>query len=454
VSWLGTWAMLNSRDSRGIGYVLAIVGVGGALVVLIVGASIIASLGHEVPKELWAIGGALGGALVGILAPSPRSARSSNSTAKQTLAAQRALQQTNIAAENAVEKARIAQVKSTHTAENAARSVEEAIKAATQELDERESAAPAQPGSKAEGAMQIASALKDLLGDTGNGHQPEPTTNAKFETLARSGRSVLEAAVEAAEKVAAEQDHEATDSHAPCLGAQAAADRATTMAHERLDQLRGLSSRVVQAAIDAQREVTDIGSEVWKQLEDPTRDGHRSNGIPTTAEQDNQAGSRGALDVLTAQKVKLATVEDSLAARASEQHDTPADESDAVLGVHRAAVASAEAVVDEPSEPGDVDWKSNLRVLTEPKILVPFALFAITVGFALMLGLGVLGGDATCEATKQFPEKSACGYYATFGSQAANVLMSLAAAAAGALIGIFAAHPGENGKPGQAKNGS
>ncbi len=55
-------------------YALAIVGVSAALVVMVVGASTIAALGHAVPKELWAIGGALSGALVGILVPAPRRA--------------------------------------------------------------------------------------------------------------------------------------------------------------------------------------------------------------------------------------------------------------------------------------------------------------------------------------------------------------------------------------------
>ena len=72
---------MKKRDRSA--YALAIVGVGAALVVLIVGASTIAALGHAVPKELWAIGGALSGALVGILvpAPSPASREASPSAA-------------------------------------------------------------------------------------------------------------------------------------------------------------------------------------------------------------------------------------------------------------------------------------------------------------------------------------------------------------------------------------
>jgi hypothetical protein len=65
---------------EGPGYTFAILGVGAALVVTLIGASTIAALGHQVPKELWAIGGALSGALVGILVPSPRLASGGEAT--------------------------------------------------------------------------------------------------------------------------------------------------------------------------------------------------------------------------------------------------------------------------------------------------------------------------------------------------------------------------------------
>jgi hypothetical protein len=58
-------------DREGTAYMFAIVGVSAALVVTLIAAGTIAALGHAVPKELWAIGGALSGALVGILVPSP-----------------------------------------------------------------------------------------------------------------------------------------------------------------------------------------------------------------------------------------------------------------------------------------------------------------------------------------------------------------------------------------------
>lgn len=70
----------GTAEGSGAAYTFAIVGVGAALVVMLIGASTIAALGHGVPKELWAIGGALSGALVGILVPSPRLAGGGEAT--------------------------------------------------------------------------------------------------------------------------------------------------------------------------------------------------------------------------------------------------------------------------------------------------------------------------------------------------------------------------------------
>ncbi|HEY7960338.1 MAG TPA: hypothetical protein VID29_00315 [Solirubrobacteraceae bacterium] len=58
-------------------YRLAICGVGLALVAFLIGGAIIGASGHakEMVKEYWTIGAALSGALVGILAPSPRQMR-------------------------------------------------------------------------------------------------------------------------------------------------------------------------------------------------------------------------------------------------------------------------------------------------------------------------------------------------------------------------------------------
>jgi hypothetical protein len=53
-------------------YRYALVGIGAALGLFLIGASVIAAVGHTVPAELWTVGTALGGGLLGVLVPSPK----------------------------------------------------------------------------------------------------------------------------------------------------------------------------------------------------------------------------------------------------------------------------------------------------------------------------------------------------------------------------------------------
>jgi hypothetical protein len=62
--------MDNPMESK-TSYSLAVIAVGTALVVLFAGAGTIVAVGHDVPQALWAAAGALSGALVGILVPTP-----------------------------------------------------------------------------------------------------------------------------------------------------------------------------------------------------------------------------------------------------------------------------------------------------------------------------------------------------------------------------------------------
>ncbi|MFI4985179.1 MAG: hypothetical protein ACHQAV_04225 [Solirubrobacterales bacterium] len=55
------------------GYRLAVGAVGLALIVVLTGACVIVAVGKTVPQELWTIISALGGGLLGILAPAPTS---------------------------------------------------------------------------------------------------------------------------------------------------------------------------------------------------------------------------------------------------------------------------------------------------------------------------------------------------------------------------------------------
>lgn len=56
-----------------IGYRIAVATIGIALIVALVGLCVIVAVGQgtEIPKELWTTVGALGGGLLGLLAPSP-----------------------------------------------------------------------------------------------------------------------------------------------------------------------------------------------------------------------------------------------------------------------------------------------------------------------------------------------------------------------------------------------
>jgi hypothetical protein len=57
-------------------YRMAVGGIGVALIAFLIGGAVIAANGKPVPTEYWTAGGGLSGALIGILAPSPKSATS------------------------------------------------------------------------------------------------------------------------------------------------------------------------------------------------------------------------------------------------------------------------------------------------------------------------------------------------------------------------------------------
>lgn len=58
-----------------IGYRIAVATIGGALIVALAGLCVIVAVGQgtEIPRELWSTVSALGGGLLGLLAPSPTS---------------------------------------------------------------------------------------------------------------------------------------------------------------------------------------------------------------------------------------------------------------------------------------------------------------------------------------------------------------------------------------------
>ncbi len=57
------------------GYRIAVAGVGLGLVAFIFGAAIVLKTGHHVSREYWTAGSAISGALLGLLAPSPKATK-------------------------------------------------------------------------------------------------------------------------------------------------------------------------------------------------------------------------------------------------------------------------------------------------------------------------------------------------------------------------------------------
>lgn len=284
---------MNSRQSRGMGYVLAIGGVASALIVLIVGASTIAAVGHAVPKELWAIGGALSGSLVGILAKSPQ---------------------------------------------------------------------PRGPGKEA----------------------------------------------------------------MPLMAAQETIDAANKAAKDREATERRISPAVAQSAAGAVRDVERIGEQAKQDLVSMT-------GIGVVGPDTESAALTAATSVAHAQGQKLLKV-------AAKAESAPADDALAAsLHIHEAAQNAAVTTAVVAAAPSDAGWLAGLKVIaTEPKLLVPFGLFVITVTLGILLGLGVIQ-PAACA-----PKVLSCSYYAKTTEQTANVMISLASAAVGALIGMFATASGSS----------
>ena len=80
--------MVSDKNSRG----LAILAVGAALIALFVAAGLMGAFGSGVPQELWASAGALSGALVGVLVPSPKTPATPSAAAAVTVVNSAALQ--------------------------------------------------------------------------------------------------------------------------------------------------------------------------------------------------------------------------------------------------------------------------------------------------------------------------------------------------------------------------
>lgn len=418
--------MFKFRDTRSAGYVLAIGGVSASLLVVIVGASTIAALHREVPKELWAIGGALSGALVGILAPSPK--RTGASAEQGATAAQLA---SNEAAQSVTTQAAAANQKATTAMDEASRKIGNALVESEKAVGEAQAGATAQQQpSAAAGAQLVVKGLQQLL----EGGSAAPTASASLqERLLTGDRAMIEAALKEATAAAAA----AASGHPghALAGAQAAIGAARRAADATHSALLREGEALVKATAEAGEEVQRAGAEVWRHL-----------GSPAKADRAGSDGAAGAGEIAAAQGARLSSAK---AGAAGAEPGVPAAEAEARVSVHEAAFAAAQGVAGKAaSETGKDPWAGLRTIFTEAKIIVPMVLFLVTAGLAIPLGLGVIHISGSCDPATLFKEKqvSGCSQRFAFASQAANVMLSLAAAAAGALIGIFASHSPEAGE--------
>jgi hypothetical protein len=411
--------MLNTRDSRGTGYMLAIIGVAAALVVVIIGASTIAALNLGVPKELWAIGGALGGALVGILAPPPRAPTSGKEEAPLSVAAEAAAASNDAARERARQEDNAGKAV-TQGAQRGLHAVSENARATRESVESASDDAPGLSGSSRDAANGIAASFESDLEHIGSSPPDGPA-----DPVPEAERAIHEAAARGAREAADEQPDE-----------QAGADAARGAAIAAVDAAERSAEREAQSHAQVGRQMGVQALAAVKQVEAA---GRQAEGALLTAVPLGQADSAGARPAQHAAVTVLSAQRQLLAAQPA-----PVDKAaQAATNVHDAAVDAATKVADAAA-PAGAGWLSGLRaIMTEPKIIVPLLLFAVTISLGTLLGLGVIHVAAVCKPAVTPAKESLCSHYANSELQASSVLISLAAATVGALVGIFAGHPGE-----------
>ena len=218
----------------------------------------------------------------------------------------------------------------------------------------------------------------------------------------------------------------------PLTAAQTTIDAANKAAKDREATERRLSPAVAQSVAGAVQEVERAGEQAKQDLVS-------MSGIGAAGSDTETAALTAATSVAHAQGQKLLKI-------AAQAEGAPADDALAAsLRVHEAAQNAAVTTAAVAAAPTDAGWLSGLKTMvTEPKLLVPFGLFVITVTLGILLGLGIIQ-PAAC------PSGLTCTYAKTT-EQAANVMISLASASVGALIGMFAtASAGTTKPPGGAK---
>ena len=218
----------------------------------------------------------------------------------------------------------------------------------------------------------------------------------------------------------------------PLTAAQETIDAANNAAKAREATELKISPALAQSVAGAVRDVERVGEQAKQDLVSMTS-------VGTVGPDTETAALTAATSVAHAQGQELLKV-------AAQAQGAPADDALAAsLRVHEAAQNAAVTTAAVAAAPSDVGWLSGLKAMvTEPKLLVPFGLFVITVTLGILLGLGIIQ-PAAC------PSGLTCTYAKTT-EQAANVMISLASASVGALIGMFAtASAGTTKLPGEAK---
>jgi hypothetical protein len=409
--------MFRSRDSFGTGYVLAIAGVSVTLLAVVIGASTIAAVGVNVPTELWAVGGALSGALVGILVPSP-SERKAPSEESPIAAAERTVTAANAAADKSLAETRENAKARISLACTVAASVRQATDSHEDTLVKADGGAPELAGTARDGAERAAAAL-----------ECEKTRAAQTEGAASGelAARIWERAIAAARGEIATQSDE-NGAEAVKAGAHAANQAAVSAARQGVAGERQSAEAIVAAARTAANAVKSTGTETKRRILE------RSDSAPAGRANTNE--STGQVARLAAATV-LAAQDDLLLQAATTEQQQPHDEPSKAAGdLHRAVVKQAAQKAAEIAPAESISLKERAV-----PVVVPVILFVVTMALGLLLALGKIHVPEPCQFGTRYNHETRCGRYIELTAQASSAIIAVAAATLGALIGIFVSRP-------------
>lgn len=188
-----------------VGYRYAVVGLGVAEALFLIGVSVIVAVGKTVPSELWTIGTALGGGLLGLLVPSPKGSGKAKAAASAAAAHSAAATAARAAAAREDADVRPAADAAAQEVANA----KGAASAMSKSGSNPTAAAVMVAGNHATKAAALAQQAKDTLADP-----PNPTADQKAKDLQARSR-VYQAASEAAGSPQTQRDALAAANAAP-----------------------------------------------------------------------------------------------------------------------------------------------------------------------------------------------------------------------------------------------